>query len=321
MDNFKRHINAAISDDGIALVIVLWVLAALMGAVLTFSFTARTESHAALFFKEGIEKKFFAEAGIQRGITELFYKFQNSSGEGSDIWRTDGTPYTVKIGDGYYTIRITESSGKIDINTASDIILRNLLTNLGIRMEEVDAIVDSIMDWRDPDDLHRLYGAESDYYMSLPNPYKAKNAAFDTLEELLLVKGVTPEILYGDGKRTGIIEFLTVGSKSGTININAAPRDGLMAIPGMTSEIADGIISYREKKEIKTAQEIHGILGEKLPAITPHINFGGTNVFIIEAVGYKNNSKTGYGIKAEVVIEGDSNYRYTYYKVPANTKQ
>ena len=86
-----------------------------------------------------------------------------------------------------------------------------------------DIIVDSILDWKDADDLHRLNGAESDYYLSLPNPYRAKDANFDTLEELLLVRGVTPEILYGGGETKGIIQYLTLRPDSSfTINVNVA---------------------------------------------------------------------------------------------------
>ena len=96
-------------------------------------------------------------------------------------------------------VRIFNESGKISLNgltDASGIMVNNLLVNLGSPPEEANRIVDSILDWKDEDDLHRLNGAESDYYQSLPHPYKARNADFESLEELLLVKGVTPDILY-----------------------------------------------------------------------------------------------------------------------------
>jgi len=311
----------AASERGIALLMVFWVLTVLMVIVLSFSYMTRTESHATLVFKEGMEKKFLAEAGIERGIMELFYRNQNFSVEGSDIWKIDGTPYTVQMEDGYYTIRIMDEAGHVNINSVSDIILKNLLLNVGVQAEEVDTIVDSIMDWKDPDDLHRLHGAESDYYMSLPTPYKAKNANFDTLEELLLVKGVKPEILYGSGEKNGIIDFLTVNSISSQININAAPKEVLMAIPGMTPELADGIINYRQSKEIMGIQEIQGILGENYITMAPYIITGGTNSYTIESVAYKGNRKAGYAIKATVVIEANNKFRYVYYKNPSHKTQ
>ena len=57
------------------------------------------------------------------------------------------------------------------------------------------------MDWRDPDDFYRLNGAENDYYHSLSEPYECKNGDLDTIEELLLVRGVTTELYYGIKKK------------------------------------------------------------------------------------------------------------------------
>ena len=196
---------------------VLWILTILMVIVFSFSYMSRTETYATMSFKGGIEKKFLAEAGLERGIMELFYRqfyrSQTIDIEGREIWKTDDTPYQGQVGDGLYTVRITDETAKVDINTVSEVVLKNLFLNLGVQAEEVDTIVDSIMDWKDPDDLHRLHGAESDYYMSLPNPYKAKDANFETLEELLLVKGMTPEILYGTNEKKGAIDFLTLHSR------------------------------------------------------------------------------------------------------------
>lgn len=319
----KRNKEAVASEKGIALLMVLWVLTILMVVVLSFSFMTRTETHSTFSFKEGAEEKFLAEAGIERGIMELFYREQNryipAITEGSEVWKIDGTTYNGQMGDGEYSVMITDESGKVDINAISDAnsdILRNLLKNLGVQEEEVNTIVDSILDWKDPDDLHHLNGAESDYYMSLPNPYKAKNANFDTLEELLLVKGVTPEILYGNGEKKGIFNFLTVSSRTNKINVNAAPKEVLMAIPGITPEIADAIISYRESTDIWGIVDA-GIPGESAPYIT----FRDSNIYTIDALGHKGSGKAGFDIRATVIIEEDNKYQYMYYKSPANIKQ
>lgn len=313
------------SQNGVALIMVIWVLTILTVIVLSFSFMARTETYSTVSFKEGTEKKFFAEAGIQRGITELFYRdlyeTQNIEFEGTEVWKTDGSPYKGQIGSGYYIVRITDESGKVDINTASDVVLKNLLFNLGVSGEEADIIVDSIMDWKDADDLYRLHGAEDDYYMSLKHPYRAKNADFETLEELILVRGVTPEILYGTAEKKGLIDFITINSKTNTININAAPKEVLVSIPGITNEMADFIIEYRENKEIENLEEIHDILGENFSIVSPYVSTTGTNTFTIDSVGKKEDKKGGYGIRAIVQITGINEYSYLYYKSPANIKQ
>jgi len=60
-------------------------------------------------------------------------------------------------------------------------------------------VASSIMDWVDGDEDVQGDGAESDYYSTQPDPYYAKNSAFDTVDELLMVRGVTRDLLYGDG--------------------------------------------------------------------------------------------------------------------------
>ena len=310
----KSHIS---SDQGIALMIVLWILTILMVIVFSFSYMARTETYSTLSFKNGTGDKFLAEAGIERGIMELFYRqfYQDMSIDidSSQRWKIDGTPYEGQLGDGFYTVRITSEYGKVDINAASEVVLKNLFLNLGIQSEEVDTIVDSIMDWRDPDNLRRLHGAESDYYTSLQNPYKAKDADFETVEGLLLVKGMTPEILYGTKDRKGAINFLTVNSHQGEIDINAAPKEVLMALPGISPELADSIIESRKSKEIAGPNEIN-----LPPEAFPYTSFGGdTDTYTIDAFGHQGNEKGGYAIRATVTLSPDGTYKYLYYKSPA----
>jgi len=317
-----RHIRVreiAGPQKGIALLLVLWCLTILTVIVFSFSYMTRTEAYATLSFRQTIEKKFLAEAGIERGIAELFYLNANKNLTtvlpGKEVWRTDGRPYKILADDGYYTIGITNEAGKVDINTTPELILRNLLINLGVDPDHTDIIVDSVMDWKDPDNLRRLHGAEDDYYMSLPNPYKAKNADFETLEELLLVKGITPEILYGTEGKRGIIDFLTVNSKMTTVNINAAPREVLLAIPGITPELADSILSIRETQEIQNIQEV---LGNSYPVAAPYISLTGASTFTIESAGYKGTEKSGYTIRATVAPDANNTFKYIYYKSPVD---
>jgi general secretion pathway protein K len=215
-------------------------------------------------------------------------------------------------------VGITIESGKVDINRTPEVILRNLLDILGYEPEVVDTIADSVMDWKDADDFYRLHGAESDYYLSLPDPYEARNEPFETLEELMLVKGVTPEILYGEEGKKGLIDFFTVYSGTGKINLNAAPREVLMAIPGMSSEIADSLLEWREEGSTANLQ---ALLGENYKFIAPYADLAVSgNTFAVETVGYMDSEGTGYGIKAIVQVAGNNRFQYLYYKSPAHVK-
>jgi len=203
----------------------------------------------------------------------------------------------------------------------SGVILNNLLVNLGVAKEKADVIVDSILDWIDTDDLKRLNGAENEYYQSLPNPYKAKNGRLDTLEELLLIKEMSPDILFGTKEQKGLINFVTIYSTGVRVNINAAPKEILMAIQGMTEDIVNRIIDLRESAEFKTIQDIQSIAVINYPSLVRFVDVAESNVYTIESVGFRREEKKGYGILAVVSVEAGGIPRYVYYKSPAEIRE
>lgn len=313
----SKHIRHLASQRGIALLLVLWVLTILTAIVFSFAFLTRTETHSTISFIERMKQRYCAEAGVERAIAEIIYRRKNLNNKDIDIWRTDRTPYSGRVGDGHYTVRIIDESGKIDVNAASEILLKNLFSELGVKDSNADVIVDSIMDWKDKDELHRLHGAESDYYQSLPNPYNAKNADFDALDELLLVKGMTPEILYGTTDKKGAIDLLTVYTKNNRINLNAAPKEVLRALPGMTPDAADRITDCRRDRVMLTTQDIQQVLGNAYNVTAPYIFAGDTGTVTIDAMGYTIDEKSGYRIIATVFININNSAEYLYYKSPA----
>jgi general secretion pathway protein K len=321
----RRYLN---NQSGIALLIVLWVVVLLLTIALSFSVMARTEIFSTLTFKEQLENKYLAEAGLQRGVIELFYRAANKNRQAlfveEKILRTDGTTYMGKLENGSYKLSMTDESGKININTLTDssgIVLNNLLVNLGIEKETVDTIVDSILDWKSPTGLHRLHGADSSYYSSLPNPYKAKNANFDNLEELLLVKGVTPDILYGNAQRPGMIRFLTIYGDAGTININVAAPEVLKAIPFISADAVQKMIALRSADNTEAATELQSMIASgDNSKISPYISTTDSNIFAIEVSGYKENEKNNYTLRAIVSIEANGNYTVLSYQSPADIK-
>ena len=325
MKGIKRTIN---TEDGVALLIVLWVITLLMILVMSFSFLTRTEANSTVFFRDGVQKKFFAEAALERAIMEIYhrqtYKNQTVVLEGNEVVRIDGRAYNGSIGTGRYLFRLFNESGKINLNSmgaGSRVMLNNLLVNLGTTKETADIIVDSILDWIDTDDLKRLNGVESEYYQSLPNPYKAKNARLDTVEELLLIKGMSPDIFFGTKEKKGLIHFVTIYSDNVRVNINAAPKEVLMSLPEMTEDVVNRIIELRESAEFKTIQDIQAISGINYPAIQRYIDIGETNIYTIESVGFQREEKKGYGIRAVVSIEGGGTPRFVYYKSPAEIRE
>ncbi len=103
---------------------------------------------------------------------------------------------------------VTDESSKLNINVATRMQLVALIAPFIDEDAEVtvDDLADGLLDWRDADDMPLPFGAESEFYARLEPPYAVKNAAFDTVEELLLVRGFTGELLYGeDYDRNGLM--------------------------------------------------------------------------------------------------------------------
>ncbi len=326
VDGFPR--KTARSQEGVALLMVLWVITLLMLLVSSFTILTRTEANSTVFFRNDIQKKFYAEGALERAIMEISYRqvYKNRTTvlEGQETIRIDGRNNTGSLGAGKYVFRLYDESGKININRMRNrtaVILNNLIVNLGTPKEQADIIVDSIGDWTDSDNLARLNGAENEYYGSLPNPYDAKNGRLDTLEELMMVKGMTADILFGTKEHKGLIQFLTLYSTTGRININAAPKEVLMALPEITEEIANRIIEHRESFEFKSLQDIQVIEGINYRALAPFVDIGESNVYTIESVGFQNEEKKGYGIRAVVSVSGSGAPSFKYYKSPAEIRE
>jgi general secretion pathway protein K len=137
-------------------------------------------------------------------------------------------------------IVLRDESGKIDINTAADALLRGLLLSVGLTDEEAAKMLDAILDWRDADSLKRVNGAEENEYRAAGLTYKPANAPFQAIEELQLVLGMRPQIY------SRLAPLITVYSRSPGVNTQLASREVLLAIPGVTAQIADEFIAQRE---------------------------------------------------------------------------
>jgi general secretion pathway protein K len=227
------------NQEGAALLLVLWVLVLLTGIVTEFAYSMRTEVAITRNFKEEQEAYYAALSGMELAKAEILSaRGSMYLGERGDLIfgdRGSGPQREGKVGETFYAYSIEDEERKINLNSATPDQLRYLLRHAGVEGAQLDMIVDSILDWRDPDQLHRASGAEEDYYRSLPKPYSCKDGPFDAVEELLLVKGMTPEILYGTKGRgatsTGVARYLTVHS-SHAINLYTAEKVVLEAIFG-----------------------------------------------------------------------------------------
>ena len=223
---------------GVVLLAVLIVTAVLALSAYLFSAAMTGESNATRSYTRAAQARALADSGVDYAAAILSNPDLYTNTLNSNPFNNAGVFQGITIQDdtqsqssgsqqGHFSIvaplspdyagsdsmpfwyGVTDESGKINLNAVMQIdssgqTLYNMLMQLP---NMTDDVANSILDWLDPDDDPRESGAESDYYSSLSPPYQAKNGPLDSLEELLLVKGVTPQLLFGnDRNRNGILD-------------------------------------------------------------------------------------------------------------------
>lgn len=220
---------------GVALVLVMWASILIAVVASSFIFDRRSEAMIVANSVSIEHARDAADAGVQRAVFEAY-----RSDNGPDAWKRDGAPHEWTFDGVPVRVRMKDESAKIDINTASDALLRGLFVSAGLKDEQADALLDAVLDWRDADTLKRLHGAEEDDYKAAGLPYRPANAPFQAVEELQLVLGMRPEVY------RRIAPSITIYSRQRGVNPQVASREVLLAIPGVTPDIADAYIAQRE---------------------------------------------------------------------------
>jgi general secretion pathway protein K len=259
------------NQRGVALVIVLWIFIFLFVVAFDFSADVREEANASHRFREDTQGYYLALAAFQRGLYE--YALHSQGGPSQDKENPPGffdlSWHEEKLGNGALRVRLIDEGGKINLNRADESTLRRVLTNIGVEEPRRSVLVDSILDWVDQDDLHRINGAENDYYESLSPPYTAKNGLFHTVEELLWVRGMTAELFFGSGaeggggenRRPGLGEILTVDSPIDRVNLRTATAEVIHALLGIPLEKSRAFVEERKKLSDKTIADLLPLLG------------------------------------------------------------
>jgi general secretion pathway protein K len=220
---------------GIALIMVLWltVLIAVIGS--SFAYSMRGEALAARNTMSLAQARAAADGSVERMAYEL-----TRARVSVDAWAADGQPHAWNDGDVALTASAHDESSRIDLNAASDALLKGMLENVGGQdRETAQRTVDAILDWRDPDELKRPNGAEAPDYQAAGSKYVPTNSPFESVGELQRVLGVGPTLM------ARVAPLLTVYSRQQGINLQTAPREVLLALPGVTPEQVDAFIAAR----------------------------------------------------------------------------
>ena len=213
---------------GSVLLLVVVVIAMLTLAAFNFAQSMTTEMEAASMYTLDVQSKITADSGVEFAAALLGNRqttvaenlihnpslFMGRVVSASPHLRANSrftiiAPVEHDSKNGAIRYGLMDESAKLNLN---------YLPNMGLSNEDISTmmlnipqmtveIVDAILDWIDADDTKNPYGAESEDYQQMNPPYKAKNGPLETIDELLLVKGITPTLLYGeDANRNGLLD-------------------------------------------------------------------------------------------------------------------
>ncbi|HOF19371.1 MAG TPA: type II secretion system protein GspK [Phycisphaerae bacterium] len=257
---------------GTILIVTLWIVLVLAGLTLMLARAMRVEAVCAANELAALQ----AEAIEQGAVQYVLSRVDSLQGEGPV--ESDTPCEVVRVGAGAFWILrpdyendaacvygISDEAAKANLNIAPV----EMLAKLPGMTQELAA---SVVDWRDGDANPTPGGAESEYYLLLPEPYQCKNAPLETVEELLLVKDFTPEILFGeDVNRNGMLD-----ANEDDADVSAPPDDRNGALdrglaPFVTVHSVEPNISADGERrvnlnDVQNQQPLFDLLREKLSA-------------------------------------------------------
>lgn len=263
---------------GAALVVVMWVLMIVALIVSTFAFEMQLEARVLSAQRKRFKADELALAGVELARCMLFYEEEETFGEDvvyEEAWINealkvaDGVPirHREELGDGEIELQIDFEKGRRNIGKLTKDEWKELFDQSNVPNVIWDELLGCLTDWQDEGDTHQLNGAESDDPFYRSRGYECKNAPVDTVDELLLIKGWTEEILYGtppdgetDPPMTGIANQLTVWG-NGKINPNSASREVLNSLNIPESTI-DAILEARLGPDGEAGTEDDGLTQE-----------------------------------------------------------
>jgi len=268
-----------INDKGYILLIVLMISAFLVSFTSDFFLTTHTYISYIKRLKNDINSEFLTYSGYEiakaildvdrLGISGSFMPGLNSNKSidcHKDIWALDFP--AIPVMDYQVKVEIVDENSKINVSALANDkvektpyygVLQRFLMNMGLSLDISDALVD----WVDPDDIRFPYGAESSgYYYNLTPSYSAKNGRLDSISEILLVKGISPEIYYGIGGGNYGIEKNLVDDNKGDVTIPLYKLEEMAA----SSVKKDDIKSITSDAERPVGKERSRLLSDYLTA-------------------------------------------------------
>src|SRR5579883_2372604 len=232
--------NREARENGFALLLVVWVVAILAVLAAGFAATTRSDTRLARNLAEGARARALAEAGVSMAIAGLI------ATDPRHQWRADGAAHVFSFGGGSIRVRVEDEGGKIDLNTSPPELIAGLCNELGIDSDVQGAILQAVIARRTvvtpraAQAFSRLNSFLTPFTVPQPAARRDPKAiAFGTVDQLRQVSGV-------DQASFELLRpYITVYAQSALVNPSTAPREVLLAIPGIDPRQVDQYLALR----------------------------------------------------------------------------
>jgi general secretion pathway protein K len=247
------------TNQGVALLAVLWLAAGLSAIALTIANTVRGETERSSTEADGMKAYFLAAGGIDRILLYLEKPTSYQNPDKTPLIPDYRRVLVLDFPTGVVTGEIIPETSKLDVNRATPKDLLNLLLALGQDPGQAELTLAGILDWRAPSPGGSFTGFDQ-YYLSLTPSFQARHASVQEIEELLLVRGVTPDLFYGSYTRgaqgqliphAGLRDCLSVyGTAGAGFDVNTVEPAVMQAI-GIPFDVAAAIVTLRKATPIR----------------------------------------------------------------------
>jgi general secretion pathway protein K len=257
------HSNDRRSNSGSALLTVLWLTAALSAIGLAVANNVRGETERAATNVDDVKAYFIARGAVERAGMRMFW--------GQDYFTSTTVAMDLPFPNAQVRVEIIPESSKLGVNSSPPEEIRRLLVALGVAEDRAFDITEAIVDWRTP--LQPEHTSPFDaFYLSQSPSFLPRHTSLSENEELLLVKGITPDLYFGaslDNSRAGLRDCISPFSNGSAVDVNTARAETLVAV-GLSPEDAATIVKSRQEhpiidyKELASLQQSLGPAGVRL---------------------------------------------------------
>jgi len=230
---------------GFIVVAVLWILAALSALVLIYLTYVTNTAIVVAGSTDRVQAEALETAGVELAAYQLT--------AANEISRPTSGTFNARVGTGKITVTFRSEAARIDLNTAPKGLLTGFMIGLGATPSNAESYADRILAWRAPTELGDQ-DPENSFYRTLGVAYLPRHAPFPAPEELWLVQGIPAALI------DRMLPFVTAFSNLPSINILDAAPQVLAALPGMTPENLQAVLTRRADPAVDP-HELLGITG------------------------------------------------------------